>query len=466
MSRAASIEYVDEHFDRFMDDLLEFVAQPSVSTTGEGVEACTALLERLSLSYGFDETRVVETPGQPSVISQAFVDGDPDNDAPTVLIYGHYDTQPVNPDQWDTPPFEPTFRDVNGERYLFVRGISDMKGQLFAHLCAIEALRETDGLPINVTLFSEGEEESGSPNIEAVVSDNVDLLSADVMYRPDGEVDSTGRPLIKLGDRGLILFQIDCYGANQAVHSGLFGGPVPNPLWELTRLVDSMRDGEGIVTIDGIYDDVREVSDLDREIIDAIPFDEEGIKESLEVDGFVAGRGDSFVENVMYHPYLNVSGFSGGYSGEGNKNIIPTHAQAKFDFRLVPDQDPDTVYQDVLDHVNERGSELVDWEVTRLDGEERSNRPTGTPIDSPFLPPIREAVRAVWDEEPIVHPRSGGSGPYDVFEDYLDVHHFAVPYGSTGSRRHGPNENMAVRNIELGMKTSVQVLANLSEAMG
>jgi acetylornithine deacetylase/succinyl-diaminopimelate desuccinylase-like protein len=465
MFRREARAYVEENFDRFLDDLLEFVGQPSVSATGEGVDECTDLLERLSDAYGFDETRVVETPGQPSVISRAFVDGDPDNDAPTVLVYGHYDTQPVDPERWETPPFDPTFREVDGEEYLFCRGVSDMKGQLFAHLVAVEALRETGGLPANVTLLSEGEEESGSPNVERVVAEHVDVLSAGVLYRPDGEVDSTGRPLVKLGDRGLVMFRIDCEGANRELHSGNFGGPIPNPIWELTRLVDSMRDADGVLTVDGVYDDVRELTDLDRETLDAIPFDEEGIAESLDVEGYVPGRGDSFVENLMYQPYLNVQGFTAGYGGEGNKNAIPTRARAKFDFRLVPDQDPDAVYADVLDHVAEHGSALVEWEVTRLDGDERSNRPTGTPLDSPFLPPIREAVRDVWDEDPIVHPRSGGSGPYDVFEDYLDVHHFAVPYGSTGSRRHGPNENMSLRNLELGMKTSAAVFERLAGAL-
>ena len=457
-------EYIATHSERFTEDLLDLVSQPSVSATNQGVDRCTDLLVSLCEAAGFDDTGIVESGGQPSIIARAFADHDPTNDEPTVLMYGHYDVQPVDPDKWTTPPFESDIRDgPTGGPHIFGRGVSDMKAQLFAHICAVDVYRNTGGLPLNVTLFLEGEEEIGSPTIERTIAEHKSLLEADVLYHPDGEMWVDEQPHLLLGDRGLVLGQIDVTAADRDLHSGHFGGPVPNAAWMLIQLCESMIDEDGSIAIAGVYDDVRDLTETDYETLEALSFDENAIKDRFGLTDFAPGKGNSYPERIMYYPQLNFSGFTAGYGGEGNKNIVPSKAQVKFDVRLVPNQDPDRIFENIAQHVDEHSSGLVDTSITRLDAGGRKNEASETPLESPYLGPIRDAVEHVWGVEPNIFQRSGASGPIDVFERQLHVPHFNVPYGSSGSRRHGPDENMAVSYFTNGIRTSVHVLNNLSE---
>jgi acetylornithine deacetylase/succinyl-diaminopimelate desuccinylase-like protein len=449
-------EYVARNLDRFVSDFAELVAFPSVSATGQGIERCADHVESLCLAYGFDETSVVETAGHPAIIGHSYVDQNPDNDAPTVLIYGHYDVQPVDRDEWSSPPFEPEIRRAaDGSERLYGRGASDNKGQWFAHLCAIRALRETDGLPVNVTLVLDGEEESGSENLRAVVADNAEALDAELVYISDGPVDDSGTPHVLMGSRGLLYGEIDVRGPDRDLHSGNYGGPVPNPAWELVELLASMRGDDGTVEIEGFYDDVQEITDADREVLDGIPFDGEAVMSDLGINEFDDGPGNTFLEQVLYQPTLNISGLTSGYGGEGTKTIIPSDAQAKVGMRLVPDQHPDDIWDRFEDHVETHTSEETEVTATRLE----SMTPQRTPLDSPFADLIVRAVRDAWNDEPILKPSLGGSLPAYVFAEELGLPCIVVPYGNSDQNNHSPDENMTLSYFERGIRTTANVLS-------
>jgi len=222
--------FLERYDEAVLDDLRSLLAQPSISATGEGIDDCATLVRQSCLEYGFDEAEIVETPGRPAIIAHAFADGEASEDELTVLLYGHYDVQPATATEWESPPFEPTLRDgPDGEARLYARGAGDNKGQWFAHLCAVRALRETTGVPTDVTLLIEGEEESGSEHLEWLVRDRRDELDADVAFVADGPIDESGHPHVLLGSRGLLYVDIEATGANRDLHSGNFGGPIPNP---------------------------------------------------------------------------------------------------------------------------------------------------------------------------------------------------------------------------------------------
>jgi acetylornithine deacetylase/succinyl-diaminopimelate desuccinylase-like protein len=456
---SATDAYVDDNFDRFLEDLQSLVSHPSVSATGEGVEDCAAFLESLCLEYGFDESETVETAGLPSVLARAFVGGDPDNDAPTVLVYGHYDVQPVDPDAWETPPFEPEIRAVDGEEMLYGRGTVDNKGQHFAYLCAVRALRETTGLPVNVALILDGEEESGSPNFLDAVAAREDALAADLAINSDGPVDESGRPTVVFGNRGLLVVQVDVSGPNGDLHSGHYGGAIPNPGWELTRLLGTMKDDDGRIAIDGFYDGLRPMTEADRETLDAIEPDPEELLEKLDVGGFQDGPGETFLEKTLYQPTVNINGLASGHGDEGFKTIVPSEASAKIDMRLPVDLDPDEAHEKFVAHVEAHAHDRVETTVTR----HASMDPTRTPVDTPYSDPVVNAVAEGWGEEPVVKPSSGGSAPYALFTDYLDLPHISIPYGQQENNQHSPDEHFAVDHFEKGVRTSARVLAALGD---
>lgn len=460
MNVADTDDYIEEHFDPILEDLFDLLAQPSISATGEGVAECTDLVERLCGEYGFDETRSVSTPGQPAVIAHARADVDNPEAALTLLIYGHYDVQPVSPEEWTSPPFEPTRRDgTDGRERIYARGAGDNKGQWFAHLCAVRALRECGGLPMNVTLLLEGEEESGSPNFATLVHELADEIGADLAYVADGPIDPSGRPHVLMGARGMVYVQLDATGPNRDLHSGNYGGPVPNPAWELVRLLGSMKDGTGRITIDGFYDDVRPMTDLDREVLAEMPFDAAAVQEDLEIAGFAAGPGDSYLEKLMYYPTLNVAGFTSGYGGEGAKTIIPSKAQAKLDMRLVADQEPDDIYEKFQAHVEVHQSDAVEVDVSYLG----AMAPQRTPLDHPVREPLLAAVADAWELEPILKPTLGGSLPTAVFTNELDIPCVTVPYANSDENNHSPDENLAIWCFRSGIRTTVRVLETLAD---
>lgn len=449
-------QFVTETFDTFLKDLFTLLKQPSISATGEGVGECTDLAVDLCQEYGFDETKTVATDGQPAIVAHARSDFE---NRPTLLLYGHYDVQPVDPKNWTSPPFEPTIRaGPDGRDRIYARGAGDNKGQWFAHLCAVRALLETSGLPVNVTLLLEGEEESGSPNLDAVVEEHADELAADLTYVADGPIDTSGKPHVLMGARGMLYVQLNATGPNRDLHSGNYGGPVPNPAWELTRILSSMRDETGKVVIDGFYDEVRPITELDREALDAMPFDSDDVMADLDIGGFTEGPGDSYLEKLLYYPTLNIAGFTSGYGGDGSKTIIPSTATLKMDMRLVADQDPHAMFERFRRHVESHVSEAVDVEVIKMG----TMLPQRTPLDHPIRTPVMDAVAEGWGVDPILKPTLGGSLPTAAFARSLGTPVVIVPYANSDENNHSPDENLALDCFENGIRTTVALVEHLA----
>lgn len=444
--------HVDATVESYVEDLQRLVAQPSVSATGEGIQECAELLVSLCDRYGFDEVDIVETAGHPTVLARADANHHPEN-APTVLLYGHYDTQPVEPEAWETDPFDPVVRERNGERFVYGRGTVDNKGQHLAHVAAVRSLRETGGLPVNVTLLLDGEEESGSPNLMDAVRARESDLDADVSLNADGPVQDSGRPVVVLGNRGILVVDVEVTGPDGDLHSGHYGGAVPNPAWELTRLLGTLRDPHGRVAVDGFYDDVRSVTDADQELLSELERDPEELAADLGVAGFQDGPGETFLERTLFYPSLNINGLNGGHAGEGFKTIVPQTVSVTIDARLVADQDPDEVYRRLERHVETHADDRLAVSVSRGP----SMDPLRTPVDVRYREPVVAAVRKGWNEAPVVKPVTGGSAPYAVFANYLGLPHLSVPYGQPDNNQHSPDEHFSLDHFERGIRTSAQL---------
>src|SRR3954471_1195201 len=378
--------YVDEHAESMLEQLKTLVRQPSISAQNVGVKECAELLAQMMRDDGI-ETQILPTAGQPVIVGKGVaVPG-----APTVLVYGHYDVQPVDPlEAWVSPPFEPTIRDGR----LWGRGTGDNKGQLLAQLLAYRAWMKTAGRPpLNITFIFEGEEESMSPNFAQFCREHRDLLAADVAYTSDGPVHESGRYLISLGVRGVLTVELEARGAKRDYHSGHGGNLLPNPAWELVHLLATMRAPDGRILIEGFYDDVRPVEGPERAAIDELPNDLPAYLADNEITGLIAHPADNFFERFMFHPTLNINGFSSGYGGQGVKTIIPSKAVVKIDMRLVVDHSADAIWAKVHSHVDQPAPNVT---VRRLG----SMEPSRTPVGDPYVQVVRDAVERVTGERP------------------------------------------------------------------
>lgn len=460
--------FLEEYETEVRADLEALLAQLSISATGEGIAECTSMVREYCLEYGFDDAEIVQTPGHPAVIARARADREKLNkndttalraDRSTVLLYGHYDVQPASPETWTTPPFEPTVREgPDGEERIYARGAGDNKGQWFAHLCAVRALRETAGLPLDVVLVLEGEEENGSQHLEDLVREHRDALASDVAIVADGPIDSSGRPHVLLGARGLLYVDIEVRGANRDLHSGNFGGPVPSPAMALAELLASLEDGRCV--LDEFYDDVRPLTDRDREMLNAISEDETEILDNLDLEALATDDGERYVERLLTRPNMNVAGLESGYRGDGMKTVLPATASAKLDFRLVADQDPDAIYDSLERHAQERSPPGIEVDLTYVG----SMAPQRTPADSPVLEPAIQATREGWGTEPILKPTLGGSVPTHVFADHLDVPCLIIPYANADENNHAPDENLKYACFRAGVRTTAALLSEFATA--
>lgn len=441
--------HIDEQRDISLKRLIEYVRKPSISAQGVGIADVAAYIAEIMQRIGL-ETAVVPTAGWPMVLGRHHRSPG----KPTVLLYGHYDVQPPDPvDEWISPPFEPTIRN---ER-LYGRGVADNKGQHFAQLLALEALLAIEGeLPCNVTVLLEGEEEVGSPQMKSFVEAHRNQLAADVAITCDGPVLSSGQPCVVFGVRGVLNFEIRARGANSDLHSGNWGGIVPNPLWTLVHLLASMKNEWGEITIDGLYDDVRPVSDLERDALAVLPLDLDSMKQSLDIEHLDQPLDRELYERITAWPTLTINGFSGGYQGAGSKTVLPHEAFAKCDIRLVNAQRADDILAKVKRHVLRHAPDV---EVICHGAME----PSKTPLDSPYAHPITEAVRQVHGVNPLIVPSLGGSLPTYVFSTILELPSFVVPYGNPDQANHAPNENMEVERFFNGIKTSAAMLSHLAE---
>lgn len=439
--------YIDAHRESFLDRLFDYLRRPSISAHGLGIAETADYLAAILAPLGM-QPQVLPTAGWPMVFGQRADAAD----APTVLLYGHYDVQPPDPlDEWVSPPFEPTVRDGR----VYARGVGDNKGQHFAQILAIESLLACRGrLPCNVKLLLEGEEEIGSPQMPLFVREQRDLLRADLVITADGPVDESGRSRILFGVRGIVSFELRARGANRDLHSGNWGGVAPNPLWTLVHLLGTMKNAHGEITIDGFYDDVEAPTALERAALAELPVDEVAVKAALGLASFDMPTKRPFAERLSLWPTLTINGLHGGYAGPGSKTVLPHEAVAKCDIRLVEAQRAKDIFAKVEDHVRHHGPDVTFVRQGSMD-------PSKTPIDSPFTAPIRAGIVAAQGVAPLLVPAMGGSLPDYVFTQILGIPAFGVPYANADEANHAPNENLELERFFMGIKTGAAMLAAL-----
>ena len=441
--------YIDRNRHLFIDRLIDYLRQSSISAYGVGMDLVADYLVSWLTKLGF-ETHLMPTPGWPLVLGRRF---DQPN-APTVLLYGHYDVQPPDPlDEWISPPFEPTIR--NGR--LYARGVGDNKGQHFAQILAIESILAVNGqLPCNVIILLEGEEETGSPHIADFIRTHRDLLTADLVITSDGPLPDDRHPTIEFGVRGVIGFELRAHGANRDLHSGNFGGVAPNPLWTLVHLLNTMKNTQGEITIEGFYDNVQPPTELEREVLARLPMDENAAKRDLGISHFDAPVGRPYYERLSCWPTLTINGLHGGYGGPESKTVLPHEALAKCDIRLVEAQTTEEIFAKVEAHVWKHAPEV---EFIRQGG----MNPSKTPLDSPFVEPLRQAILTATGKEPLLVPSMGGSLPDYVFTKILGIPDFTVPYANADEANHAPNENLELELFIRGIRTGVAMLTCLGQ---
>ncbi len=443
---AASLEaYLDETRERRLASFMDLLRIPSISgipAHAPDVRAAAEWVASDLVRAGLEHVAAEETGGHPIV----YADWLHAPGAPTVLVYAHYDVQPVDPlDLWESPPFEPI---VVGDR-IQARGAADDKAQVHLHARAFEALIATTGrLPVNVKVVFEGEEESLSVNLDAWLAANRARLAADVALISDTGFFEGNRPAITVGLRGSLGCQIDVYGASGDLHSGMYGGTVENPLNALCGIIAALKGPDGRVRLPGFYDDVDEIGEVERAAIAALPFDEEAYRERIGVPALVGEAGFTALERRSVRPTLDLNGIWGGFQGDGGKTIIPAHAHAKVSCRLVPSQDPATIGAAIVAYVAEIAPPGVRVEVHDLHG----TRASVTPIDHPATRAAARALDATFGVPPLF-VREGGSVPVCAsFESILGLPVVMVGFMPPDCRAHAPNEYMDLRNYETGLR--------------
>ncbi|GAK10648.1 dipeptidase [Geomicrobium sp. JCM 19039] len=438
-------QHLKANRERHLQELKNYLAIPSVSALSEHKEdtrkAAEWTAEQLK-TIGLEHVEIMETNGHPVV----YGDWLRASDKPTVLIYGHYDVQPVDPlELWETPPFEASIRDNK----IYARGATDDKGQTFMHIKALETLLNVNGeLPINVKVMIEGEEEVGSPNLDAFVDTYKEKLQSDILVISDTTMIEKGKPTVCYGLRGLAGLQVDLKGAKGDLHSGLYGGGVQNPLHALTKLLASMHDENGKITVDGFYDGVIALTDEERRAYDALNFDEQALTKELDVPELYGEEGYSFLERTWVRPTLEMNGMHGGFQGEGVKTVLPSEASAKISCRLVPGQDPDDILEKLYAHIEAHTPAGVTVKTTPFD----KGKPFLTPYDHPAIQAAGDALESVYNEK-TAYTRMGGSLPIaETFSEILDVPIVLMGFGLPSENFHAPNEHFHLENFDQGLR--------------
>ncbi|MCE9584179.1 MAG: M20/M25/M40 family metallo-hydrolase [Planctomycetes bacterium] len=422
----------------FLDRYLRI---PSVSAQGTGMREAVALLVETFRELGC-EARVIETSGNPVVFAEKKTPGA----AKTLLVYNHYDVQPPEPfDEWISPPWVPTERDGK----LFARGVADNKANLAVRLGALKSLG--DRLPVNLKFTVEGEEEVGSPSLEGFVAKNRALLAADACLWETGGKDEQGRPDIICGVKGILHAEAVAKGPSRDLHSSV-GVAVPSPAWSLVHALAGLRAPDGVVTLPGFYDKVRRADAADREALRAMPYDEEARKKLYGIKEFVGGvSGEDLKEALVFKPTININGLMGGYQGKGSKTVLPKEARAKFDVRLVPDQDPVEVEAALRKYLAMFGVELV---------EVHGYPPARTPVDSAVVKAAVESAREAYGKEPWILPLMPASGPMYVYRALMPCVSFGA--GWPGANIHAPNESVQVADLAPAQEHVRRFLQNLA----
>jgi acetylornithine deacetylase/succinyl-diaminopimelate desuccinylase-like protein len=451
-----TIDFINVNRDRYVDELKALLAIPSVSAlpahkadVAKCAEWCAAEMRRI----GLQNVELKQTPGNPVV----YGDWLGASGAPTILFYGHYDVQPVDPlNLWESPPFEATVRD--GE--LYARGAADDKGQVFMHFKAIEAhMKQTGRLPVNLKVIVEGEEEVGSEHLDDFISANKDQLAADVVVISDSTMFARGIPSICYGLRGLTYFQLDLRGTKSDLHSGSFGGAVANPAFVLAQMIAQMKDRGGHIKVPGFYDDVVPLTDEERQAWATLPFNEKQYRKDFGIPRLTGETGYATLERTWARPTLEVNGLLSGFTGEGAKTVLPAVAMAKISMRLVPNQQPDKIAELFEAHVRKLAPKTVELTFTRMHG----GKPWMTAYDNPYVQAAGRALEKGFGKKP-VFTREGGSIPVvSTFQEVLGLPAVLFGVGLPDENAHAPNEKIDLGNFHNGVIASAILYEEIGE---
>ncbi|MEY2719011.1 MAG: hypothetical protein RLZZ273_377 [Bacteroidota bacterium] len=450
-------QYLEQNASLYEQQLTEFLSIASVSTDpacADDVKNCATWLADHLTGIGLPTVTIYPTPGHPIVYAEDLSAGE---SAPTVLLYGHYDVQPVDPlNLWTNPPFEPVIRDGK----IYARGATDDKGQVFLHVKAIEAIYKTHGkLPINIKLLIEGEEEIGSPNLAPFVRENADLLKCNAVLVSDTSMFAPGEPSIVYGLRGLAYMEINVQGPNRDLHSGSYGGAVQNPLNALATIISKLKDEYGHIKVEGFYDDVLALTEQERADLAALGHSDERLKQDVNVETLFGEEGYSSIERLGARPTLDVNGFLGGFTGEGAKTVLPARAMAKVSMRLVPHQRHDDIANKFISYVKSITPPGVTVEVTDLHGAD----PVLVNRDSPAMHAAVKALEETFGTK-CRFTREGGSIPVVLlFDQVLGVPTVLMGFGLNNENAHSPDEHFDLGNFHTGMKAAARYYALVAE---
>jgi acetylornithine deacetylase/succinyl-diaminopimelate desuccinylase-like protein len=453
------IDFINVNRDRYLEELKALLAIPSISALPQhagDVKRCADWCADEMRRIGLQHVRLVETPGNPVV----YGDWLDTAGAPTILFYGHYDVQPVDPlDLWESPPFEATIRD--GE--IYARGSADDKGQVFMHFKAVEAhLKQNGRLPVNIKFILEGEEEVGSVNLDEFIRSHKDELGADVVVISDSPMFARGVPSICYGLRGLVYFQIDLRGSGTDLHSGSFGGAVANPAMVLAQVLAQMKDRGGRIKIPGFYDEVVPLQDDERKAWATLPFNEKQYRKDFGIPKLFGESGYTTLERTWARPTFEVNGLLSGFTGEGAKTVLPAVAMAKVSMRLVPNQSPDTIARLFEEYVKKVTPKTVELKITRMHG----GKPWMTSYDNPFVQAAGRAIEKGFGQRP-VYTREGGSIPVvSTFQEELGLPSVLFGVGLPDENAHAPNEKLDVANFHGGIIASAILYEEIGKGRG
>ena len=453
--------YIENHKNRFIDELIELLKIPSVSADSayhQDVLNTADFVKKSLEKAGCDHVELCETPGYPIIYAEKIIDPN----LPTVLVYGHYDVQPADPiELWTSPPFEPVIKktEIHPEGAIFARGACDDKGQMYMHVKAIEYMISTGNLPCNVKFMIEGEEEVGSESLSWFVPRNTEKLANDVILISDTGMIANDIPSITTGLRGLSYVEVEVTGPNRDLHSGLYGGAVANPINILTKMIASLHDENNHITVPGFYDNVADLSLQERAEMAKAPFDIENYKKSIDIGDVYGEKGYSTNERNSIRPTLDVNGIWGGYMGEGAKTVIASKAYAKISMRLVPNQDWRDITELFKNHFESIAPKSVSVKVTPHHG----GQGYVTPIDTIAYKAASNAYETTFGKTPIPQ-RSGGSIPIvALFEQELKSKTILMGFGLDSDAIHSPDEHFGIWNYLKGIETIPHFYKNFTE---
>ncbi|MEO1487147.1 MAG: dipeptidase [Bacteroidota bacterium] len=444
-------DYINTHKDRFVNELIELLKVPSISADtafSQDVMETANMVKKSLEDAGCDGVEICETKGYPVVYAEKIIDPN----LPTVLVYGHYDVQPPDPmELWASPPFEPVIKktEIHPEGAIFARGACDDKGQMFMHVKAVEFMIKNNQLPCNVKFMIEGEEEVGSDSLGEFLEDHKEKLANNIILISDTGMIANDIPSITTGLRGLSYVEVEVTGPNRDLHSGIYGGAVPNPINILSKMIASLHDENNHITIPGFYDKVEELSAAERAEMAEAPFDLTAYKKALDIEDVYGEAGFVTPERYSIRPTLDVNGIWGGYTGEGAKTVIASKAFAKISMRLVPDQDPDEITELFTKHFESIAPKGVTVKVTPHHG----GLPYVTKTDSIGYQAAAKAYESTFGKKPVPE-RTGGSIPIvALFEQVLKSKTILMGFGLDSDAIHSPNEHFGVWNFLKGIET-------------